>query len=438
MQVPIDSIFGWDLSSSDKIKAMFPETGDYIWDVKTDSQTFTDLTKDTDFVTSKAEYKFVVTVASKGDDWIIDGCIIWQTYTDWYYKVEVKKCPYWSCGRSFHPYYVPWKDEGAHNENALVFEGFTFTHFLWSDVTKDASFEPVTIQKEICGNYHPYEEYEFNNINFYSNTWNYDGSILQDPAADPQPTPADTSLKGVILDSEGHVKQFVEYTAAKATVGSDGKVYYLPTYVQTQESFKVSNADNTAMQPATSIKLGHKEKLVFDGNKTDYECDSRIEASGKWITDKLPVGTYYTATEVAAGPVNAVDVEPHVFVGTANAAHSTKFIDSSSDKVMADTSLTGVDMIHGTKNAGVAFKYTYCPFTQSAPALGTAANAIVSKVPVGTTPSEANSNKVYFVNYAQRDITGFMINSVPYIVMIGIPILAFVAWIVSRKRRANK
>lgn len=140
-----------------------------------------------------------------------------------------------------------------------------------------------------------------------------------------------------------------------------------------------------------TFKLKHGQKLVFDGQLHGQANKSSL----------LPVGTYYKYTEAAE---SGYDAQAKTYSAP-------------------DTTGTTTDDDPSGSNGLVVSYYTD----------GTVSNpsAIVGET------SETNTNHSDVTNKYTQTPTGFLIDALPYALMIGIPILALIIWIVVRKRKAT-
>lgn len=142
-----------------------------------------------------------------------------------------------------------------------------------------------------------------------------------------------------------------------------------------------------ATTATNTFKLKHGQTLVFDGTNG---------------STKLPVGTTYSYTETGV---------MHYIPGAVTVCKP--------GGEASDIEVTTPDGDEG-KNYTVAYK-AEDPSKNLAAIVGT-----------GTGNNSALTN-----TYREVTPTGFLIDNMPYILLIGIPIVAAIVWLVIRRRRAN-
>ena len=171
----------------------------------------------------------------------------------------------------------------------------------------------------------------------------------------------------------------VVLTVSQAT----GKTYHA-AYVTSQGGTAVTDG---------VLKIKHMQRLVFDGN-------SYTPSGGTaFTTTKLPEGTTYGYIED-------------------NSATEKQKYDASAETYTA-TSATGTHTDDDATAHTLTVSYD-----------GGVTNAIIS---VGDYTNHSD-----ITNAWEYTPTGFLIDALPYILMIGIPLAAFIIWMIGRRRKLNR
>ena len=230
------------------------------------------------------------------------------------------------------------------------------------------------IEKVVNGQYPDYGH----DFRFYPEFYNYDWTV-------------GTIIYGYIHNVDGTgTDVLVQFTVSAVTV--EGKNY---------NAARVTQVGGVTPDPVGSLPLKHGQRLIFDGTTV-----------GGQATTKLPVGTTYGYYEdlsdfTAADVVGAAQTYT---ADTADAVASQQSTDPHRLTVAYD----------GTTDPAVT------------PAVATAR---ISAAP-STAPSQENKSIV--TNTMSPTPTGFLIDALPYILMVGIPLAAFIIWMVGRKRKLNR
>ncbi|MDO5426419.1 MAG: hypothetical protein Q4F54_01125 [Coriobacteriia bacterium] len=182
----------------------------------------------------------------------------------------------------------------------------------------------------------------------------------------------------------------VQFTNSEVTV--EGVTY---------NAARVTQVGGATPTPASSLPLKHGQRLIFDGTTV-----------GGQATTKLPVGTTYGYYEDLAD-FSATDV-----VGAAQ----TYTADTADPVASAQTA--------DPHRLTVAYDGTTTPAVT--PAVATA------RISAAPSSAPAQENKSIVTNTMSPTPTGFLIDALPYILMVGIPLAAFIIWMVGRKRKLNR
>lgn len=399
-----------------KIKEIFPQPGRYTWLVTSTidpKSPWSDVSKW--WTESKSQYEMVMWVKEGTDDYAIDGVVFYQINDDRGYEIQVdKKNPESLWDHSNHGCVCQVVGHEEDTKEGLYYEGFTFVYsFLLDPDHSGDMLMPFEIGKKVTaseGAFPDYnKEFNFNQIQINSDTLNGLTWDWDDTNKIYVPRWEDSSVVGAIIekDDTGAFRRFIKEVQFEIEyAGRSEEGFYVdgPAIVYPVD----------ASGERTSVNLKHNQFLVFSG-------ETYTDGTASCTTTKLPTGSVYQVQDQAE-----VGYKPHVDVYTANLREDTTGVGPLNPEHYDAASHTTPLFVRHPKMADTGSK--------------TFKNATVGQVEMEEVDDEQvpiSKNLCLFTNEHTVPPSGFMLDCVPYIIMIGIPILAFAIWLVSRKRRAN-
>ena len=294
-----------------------------------------------------------------------------------------KKDPRRGFGNSNHLHGNPdFATEGT--DAKYYYYGFTYSHAVKSEP------ESFYLQKKVQNN-NPDLTVEFPmTLDFYHTGW----------------TGATGEIEGGIIG--------VICDVAYASIDNDNP----PTTDLTPVGSVTFAWDATAGAYQGTFNLKHSQRIIFDG-ATSYEP----QGGTKITSTKVPALTAYTCLE---------NMESDATKFAKYTANAMAYNQTSADgEVQYYLGEGGADTPSPTKGEA---KNMFITYFNDVPSWQANSKAYIASVDTETPPA----NKAVITNIYDYTPTNFWIDMLPYVVMIGIPIAAFVIWMLARRKKLNR